>query len=519
MIPKIPWRPRPPRPRSHRTSPVRAPLLRALLVLAVLAAPGRADVIHYKDGRTLEGRIVARTATELTVETDFGTIKVALSKVDRIEEKRTPREELEVRRAAIDDGDDAALFELALWARDQALQQDHVALLHEVIAARPGHVLANEMLGRVELDGRWFTPDELDAYVRSMEAEQRARGLMFHEGRWRPEEEVMRARGFVRHGDRWLPRREAETAIALQALAGKAKLELAATAGETITLYSDLPAEHAQALLEPLEAQVAWFLGIVGPTDQERERILRYDVPIVLVPDAEGMERAVTSGALAVFGLGDSLHETYRHSTNFVVYWPRPLIALAADGDHVRATGDAEEGRLGLLAHQLARVLVERFKGGTPAPPWVVHGMAALMEGRTNHFTTLSVTSPPRGPDGETLDPFVAGWVAYTAWAANLADERKHVQIPPLRTILRQRTDAFDSREVGICWGLLRYLLERRSTEFLGYLRGYGTTLGDQGKEPARLHEAAWEAAFADPLADVEAEWRRWALAQPPVPR
>jgi hypothetical protein len=342
---------------------------------------------------------------------------------------------------------------------------------------------------------------------------------MFHEGRWQPEDVVMRARGFVRHGGAWLPRREAETAQALATLAADAGVELTATAGATLTLYSALPSELALALLEPLEREVAWFLDAVGTTDAEREQLLRYDVPVLLLPDRESMDRAVSSGAFGMFGLGETLQETYRHSTNFAVYWPRPLIVLVAWGDHVKISGDVEEGRLGLLSHQLARVLTERFKGEVPAPPWVVHGMAAVLEGRVNRFSTLSVTSPPRGEDGELLDPFVRSWEEYSAWAANMADEDKHVQIPPLRTILRQRADRFDSREVGVCWSLLRYLLDQRSTEFLAYLRTYGTLPGSTGKDPALLHEAAWEAAFADPLDAVEADWRLWALAQPPVPR
>jgi hypothetical protein len=113
VIPKIPRRPRPTAPRPLCSGPVAV-----ALALAMLATPALADVIHYKDGRQLEGRIVSRTASELTVETDFGTIKVPLSKIDHIEEKRTPREELEARRAAIPADDEEARFELALWARD-----------------------------------------------------------------------------------------------------------------------------------------------------------------------------------------------------------------------------------------------------------------------------------------------------------------------------------------------------------------------------------------------------------------
>jgi ABC-type sugar transport system ATPase subunit len=71
-----------------------------LLALALLAVPAAADIIHYKHGRMLEGRIVSRTATELTVETEFGTIKVPMSKVASIEEKL-----LEPKLAILDETD------------------------------------------------------------------------------------------------------------------------------------------------------------------------------------------------------------------------------------------------------------------------------------------------------------------------------------------------------------------------------------------------------------------------------
>ncbi len=45
------------------------------------------------DGRKVEGRITARSVTELTVQTDLGAIQVPLSRVLRIVEQAAPREE------------------------------------------------------------------------------------------------------------------------------------------------------------------------------------------------------------------------------------------------------------------------------------------------------------------------------------------------------------------------------------------------------------------------------------------
>lgn len=104
----------------------RSPVIAAGLTLAallLLGAPAGADIIHYKDGRTLEGVIVARTDKQITVKTDFGTLDILLSKVASIEEKLTPEQELAAQRATVADDDAAALYQLARWASDHKLRK------------------------------------------------------------------------------------------------------------------------------------------------------------------------------------------------------------------------------------------------------------------------------------------------------------------------------------------------------------------------------------------------------------
>jgi hypothetical protein len=492
-------------------------LLVLLLLMLTLTAPAHADLIHYKDGRTLEGRIIERTSTELVVETAFGTIRVPLSKVERIEEKATPEEELATRRAEIADDDAAALFELALWARDAGLTRSYRELLQEVVDAHPEHTLANELLGRVFLDGRWFEPDQLAAYVAEHADEKRRQGLIFHEGRWQKEAVVMKARGLVLHGDEWVPRRQGETAMAVEDLARLVGIEVSASASEHITLFSALEPDEAEALLLALERQVVRFLELLEPNDAQRERLLSYDVPIVLLPDQEAMRRLHDTGFVDRFGIAASTKERFRGRTNFALFWPRPLIVLVSTGEHVELTGELDEVIQGLTSHQLCRVLLDRMLGGKQVPPWFDVGLAALLEGETNYFSTVSMTRQPVDDDGLPADPFILGWEDYYSWQQRLSNEAYQVQIPPLRTILRQAPDQFDSREIGVCWSRVRFLLEQHADELRAYLAAYASDPLVEDRHPSVLHEEAWLAAFAETLEDVEDDWRQWVLAQGPA--
>jgi hypothetical protein len=498
----------------HTSRRLFAPTALAVAVM-LLAETASADIIHYKDGRTVEGRILERTATHITVDTEFGKLKIALSKVERIEEKITPAEELAALRANIPEGDAAALFELAVWARDASLDRDYRRLLLEVIELAPGHTLANEALGRVKIDGLWMAPEDVAAYVAAHEAEKRAQGYLWHENRWRPEAEVMTARGFVRHNDAWVPRRQAETEIALADLKQLVGIELDAWTSKTITLYSALPAHEVDMLGPALEAQVQRFLATLEVDDAERQRVLRYDIPIFLLEANSTMARFVESGFIDRFVLTDSAKQEYAQVSNFNLAWPRPLIVLVQHGDHIDTAGDEDIGRLGILSHQLGHVLIQRLAGLRPTPGWVQAGLAAMAEGVTNETTTLNISTWDWMAPGQGGGPWVDDWYHFGHWNSNLRDDHKQGTVPPLRTVMYQKVRSLDSKEIGVSWSVVGFMLDRHRTEFIAYLRAFGAFSDSRKKGPSKWHEAAWNASFGSSLDEVEREWRGWALARP----
>src|SRR5690606_24775046 len=135
----------------------------AVIAALVLGAAARADVIHMKSGQQIQGKIVQDDGTTLVVDTKFGRMTLERAKVERIELQRLPAEEVEARRKAA--GEDAAkLFAVATYAKEKKLDKEYRAILEQVVLLEPQHAEANEALGRVPYDGKWFTPEALEEY-------------------------------------------------------------------------------------------------------------------------------------------------------------------------------------------------------------------------------------------------------------------------------------------------------------------------------------------------------------------
>ena len=486
------------------------------LAALLIAAPGvAADIIHYKDGRKLEGVILERSSTEVKVETSFGTIKIEMSKIARIEERLTPVQQLEQQRAQIADDDAPALFQLALWAEEQDLRKPARKLFREVVAADPDHRGANEKLGRVEVDGVWMEPDEVEKYLADMAEEMEAKGYLFHDGKWLPEAEVMKLRGFAQYKGEWLPRREAETKQALEDASTMAQVEFVALAGEHVTVFDAVLGEElVENIIYELDAEARTFCNKLELTDAEREQVLRYDVPVYIAPDQEAADRLVTSGFLERYFHPVRVKEDWPGRKAFGLHWPRPLIVLV-EGDYLEARGDKDETRMGFLSHMLGNTLVERLAGGRDAPPWARAGLAAWFEGATNYFATVTITSDHVDETGAPINLWTNSWETFVEWRDNLKDPGQLANVPSLKALLRRDAPAFDSQHVGIFWSFTDFLLAKHPTEFAQYLRNYDRDRSAQERQHRLFHERAWALSFASTEDELEREWHSWAQSRP----
>jgi hypothetical protein len=99
--------------------------------------------------------------------------------------------EYEQRRKAAG-SDIAKLWELHEWCVEQKKEKESRATLRQIIKLEPNHRPANEALGYVEFDGKWFpSQKKVDEYKKSLQAQQdKAQGLVDYKGKKVPAADV-----------------------------------------------------------------------------------------------------------------------------------------------------------------------------------------------------------------------------------------------------------------------------------------------------------------------------------------
>ncbi|MGE0709751.1 MAG: hypothetical protein AB7N76_21980 [Planctomycetota bacterium] len=97
--------------------------MRGSILLALILVPGlaAADVLHLKNGRTLEGKVVSERGEAIGLEVQGGVLRVPRSSVARVERRAPPEEEYRARLKKTDLDDPAAVEALSLWASAHGL--------------------------------------------------------------------------------------------------------------------------------------------------------------------------------------------------------------------------------------------------------------------------------------------------------------------------------------------------------------------------------------------------------------
>ncbi len=206
--------------------PTRSPWTVPLALALLMASPGglRADEVHLKDGRRLEGKVLEDKPSGVTLRLRFGgDLTFPRAQVEKVVLKALPEEELEVRRKALAADDAAGRWALAEEAKGLGLRKVFEDLRAEVLRIDPDHAAARESRGDVLHDGRWMTPAERDRAVAEAAREAKeSRGLVEYKGRWvTPEERDALERGLVQHEGRWMSEREAKALQGLVEFKGK----------------------------------------------------------------------------------------------------------------------------------------------------------------------------------------------------------------------------------------------------------------------------------------------------------
>lgn len=162
---------------------------RGCVVLAMVlgcARPGSADVLVFKDGRRMEGVATPR-GDRVELRVAEGHMVFHRDLIARIITGVTPLQQYEKQRAALTPGDIEGRFRLARFCESKRLRQQARQELTTILAQKPDHEGARQLMGFRRYNGRWMTADE-----------------------------EMAARGMVRVGSRWMTQAEATVELERQ---------------------------------------------------------------------------------------------------------------------------------------------------------------------------------------------------------------------------------------------------------------------------------------------------------------
>lgn len=359
-----------------------------------------ADVVHLKNGKTLEGR-VEKAGGKVIVHTKFGKNEFDESEVARIEEKSSPKEEFEKRRAAIKGDDVDALMSLYAWAKGENLKTQSTGVLRDILKIDPDNEAARKLLGYVNVDGEWVTEKEAEKLAADAEAKKmRAKGLVEYKGEWMtPEEKEVKeheAKGEVLVDGEWVNKRDMERAEKAAAL--KKEMEEHRAKGEFLVGDKWLPRAEAEAAFRSLETP---YIAEGEAVQLLTNKGIDFGDKMVVTADAafracnqlfgkkpEGAEKIkVFVGASTddYNELGGNVFNADQKSSNYDVFCTGWLPQNPQNLDMVSVTWAHEQDSATELwvRHAVGEQYVNRLLGPNAAdvpPRWFVDGVANYVE-------------------------------------------------------------------------------------------------------------------------------------------
>lgn len=170
--------------KKHRVFQTESALLAAILI-GIVGANVRADIVYLSNGGLLRGEIVSNgdEADPLKMTLLSGAvIELPVSLVTRHEQRPLKIEEYEVRAETLDDTLEAH-WNLAEWCRENNLTEQREVHLEIVLALDPEHRQAHYGLKHTFYRGQWLTRDEYEQL-------RRDDGFVMYDGKWVKAEEL-----------------------------------------------------------------------------------------------------------------------------------------------------------------------------------------------------------------------------------------------------------------------------------------------------------------------------------------
>jgi len=478
--------------------------LRGFLISLALAATLVGDELFLKSGERLEGKIVSETPSHVRIQTRFGTADVERAKIDRIVKGRTPQEEYEARRSRIDMKDANALFELAIFCKQNRLPTEYKKLLQDILKLDPKHDGANRELGRIYYGDRWFTKDELEKFKAAEKAEMEKKGLVLYENRWMTPDEMMKAKGFVQVDGKWLSADEADRLTAAKEFEKVFGVPLTISDSAHFSVRNVRTNEENQYLLDICEEAYRHFMGIAQPDEKELKFFEQNKFHIYILEDSSQIRQFIESGYIDRYYPPKDTGDRYLETTNFSYFFPLPLIVLS-EGRHLVAGGNRETALTGMAMIHVGQVFIRRLKRGGKLPGWAEGGIAHYVEGEFNQYLTVSVVDYPFYEPH--VDKWIDGWETFSKWQEKLDDPRVRSALPRLRDLMETPIEELRVDALAKSWSLTCFLIETRKEKFFNFCRDAKTEFRAREVSSAQ----AFHQHFApESIEDIEKAWEDW---------
>lgn len=161
-------------------------LLTSFLLSSLFALAARADIVHLRDGKTIEGKVTRNEADNTyRIETTRGSVVKPAGDVQRIVKAKLPQEVFTERYASVDREDLNELASLVTWAREKYLVPQKQKVCGLILKIAPNHEMARRELGYTVFENEWILEKEL-------RKKQLDLGLVKFKGEWVSKEEQSR---------------------------------------------------------------------------------------------------------------------------------------------------------------------------------------------------------------------------------------------------------------------------------------------------------------------------------------
>ncbi len=511
------------------------PILLPLAVLVCLAALALADVVVTRDGRRIEGTVVAETPTEVRIRTRLGEITVPRSEVVSIERGKSRRQEFDERWQAATDAD--GFHALGLWCEGQKMRAEARRAMNRALELDANHAGANTWLGRVEYKGEWMTPEERDRRMAAdREAEMQARGLVRYGDTWvTPEERAKLEQGLVLHAGRWIPFAEAQRAKGLEEWMGAwvprrvalgrdsaARVSEAAgvpfevvLAGDRVLAAGPLPRASLERVAERCLAGWSWFFeryALPAETDLFDGRLAE----LYLFDRDPAYHATIEHLAQRTSTLPPGWAEAVKNTHGFLYWDPFPLSSA-------RRWKREELDLEGHCYHHFGHLLVNRLGyDGRLLPPWYDEALAALVEyhlhGRNAVFCRSSVHEGRGTAAAGTTFSFDPRELREGSWKGILSRALAENAVMSFDHLARKQFGELELVDVAVGMGVLSWLAEQEPgalARFHAELRKVAppapARVIELGRERQEHYDAAFAAACGKTWREVDQLWRAWA--------